>query len=124
MPSYDTENVFAKILRGEIPSRKRFENDVAYAFDDIAPHAPVHVLVIPKGEFTDFGDFVGKASPETAARFFASVREVAENALDLREGGYRIIANTGSDAMQEVPHFHVHILAGEKLGGLLPKKSA
>ncbi|MET0155224.1 MAG: HIT domain-containing protein [Rickettsiales bacterium] len=120
MPDYDDVNIFARILRKEIPAKILFENDAALAFDDIAPMAPVHALVIPKGNYVDFGDFTAKATPKEIADFWAAVRLVAEDVLSLRSGGYRIIANTGRDASQEVPHFHVHVLAGKKLGGLLP----
>jgi len=121
MPSYDDNNVFARILRKELPANIRYENDAALAFDDIAPHAAVHVLVIPKGKYADFGDFVANAAPGAVAKFFEAVRHVAEDVLGLRPDGYRIIANTGRHASQEVPHFHAHILAGEPLGGLLAK---
>jgi histidine triad (HIT) family protein len=122
MPSaaYDANNVFARIIRGEIKASVRYEDDAAIAIDDASPAAPVHALVLPKGPYTDFGDFIARAGTEEAARFFATVRRVAEDVLNLREGGYRLIANTGTDASQTVAHFHVHILGGRKLGGLLP----
>lgn len=120
MSGYDSGNIFAKILRGDIPAKKRFENDGVIAFDDVSPAAPVHVLVIPKGEYTDFGDFCAKAGEERVAAFFAAVREIAENVLGLRENGYRLIMNTGADASQTVFHFHAHILAGRPLGALVP----
>lgn len=118
--TYDPNNIFAKILRGEIPCKKIFENEHALAFEDIAPAAPVHVLVVPKGEYASFHDFSSKASPETMAGFYASVRQVTER-LGLTESGYRILTNHGPDASQTVHHFHVHILGGRPLGGLLPK---
>lgn len=115
--SYDKNNIFAKILRGEIPCKKVFENEYALAFYDIAPAAPVHVLVIPKGEYISFNDFSANAPKELVHGFFAAVQEVAAQ-LDLQKG-YRLISNHGEDAGQLVPHFHVHILGGKNLGKLL-----
>lgn len=117
--TYDSNNVFAKILRGEIPCRKVHENEFVLAFEDIAPAAPVHVLVIPKGEYESFNDFSARASMEEVKGFFASVQTIAAK-LGLAEGGYRLITNHGPDAAQSVPHFHVHILGGRSLGPLLP----
>ncbi len=117
--AYDPANIFARILRGEVPCRKVYEDDVALAFYDIAPAAPVHVLVLPKGEYISFDDFTERAAPATVAAFFASVRAVARGE-GLSETGYRLISNHGADASQSVPHFHVHILGGKPLGGLLP----
>ena len=119
---YDSNNIFARILRGEIPSRKVFENEFALAFHDINPQAPVHVLVIPKGEFISIADFSESAPAELIAGFWRTVGEVARQ-LQLEAPGYRILANMGADAHQEVPHFHVHILGGRALGKLLPEKS-
>lgn len=115
--SYDTNNIFAKILRGEIPCKKVYEDDYALAFHDIAPKAPVHVLVIPKTEAVSFADF-SQMEARIVAGYFAAVGKVASQ-LGLVEGGYRLISNAGRDANQEVPHFHTHILAGRNLGGLL-----
>ncbi len=117
--AYDSNNIFAKILRGEIPCKKVHEDEFAMAFHDIAPDAPVHVLVVPKGEFVSFDDFATNARPEFMKGFFASVQKVAKM-LNLQDGGYRIISNHGADASQSVHHFHVHILGGKNLGGLLP----
>ena len=117
---YDKSNIFARILRGEIPCTKVFENDYALAFHDINPQAPVHVLVIPKTAYVSFADFAAEAPPPTVAGFFKAVATVAKS-LNLEEPGYRILANTGYDAHQEVPHFHVHIFAGRKLGPMLPQ---
>lgn len=114
---YNKNNVFAKILRGEIPCNKVHEDEFALAFHDIAPDAPVHVLVVPKGEYSSFDDFAQKASPEFMKGFFCSVQGVAQS-LGLPEKGYRIITNHGNDALQTVHHFHVHILGGKNLGGL------
>jgi len=116
--AYDTTNIFARILRGEIPCKKVYEDDAVLAFEDIQPAAPIHVLVIPKGQFVSFHDFAISGEANLAS-FFASVRKVAEQ-LGVAEGGYRLITNHGADASQSVPHFHVHILAGRALGGLLP----
>jgi histidine triad (HIT) family protein len=97
-----------------------FENDHALAFHDIAPVAPVHVLVIPKGEYVSFDDFTQNAPATMITGFFQAVQSVAAQE-GVQEAGYRLLANHGADAGQEVPHFHVHILAGRSLGGLLVK---
>ena len=115
---YDTDNIFAKILRGEIPCTKIYEDDFALAFEDINPQAPVHVLVIPKGQYVSMDDFSNYASDEEVAGFMRAVGITARQ-LDLSESGYRIIANTGTDGMQEVPHFHIHVFGGKKLGAML-----
>lgn len=117
--AYDKNNVFAKILRGEIPSKKVYEDEFAFAFHDISAAAPVHVLVIPKGEYISFTDFTANAPKELVYGFFTSVQKVTQQ-LGVQEGGYRLISNHGPDASQSVPHFHVHILGGRSLGGLLP----
>lgn len=117
--AYDGSNVFAKILRGEIPCKRVYEDDYALAFHDIHPLAPVHVLVIPKGEYVSMDDFSAQAPPETVAGFFRAVGETAR-LLGL-SGGYRFLANNGSDANQEVPHLHVHIFGGAPLGPMLKK---
>lgn len=116
---YDPSNIFAKILRGEIPCNKAYEDEAALAFHDIAPAAPVHVLVIPKGEYASFDDFARDAGDGEVHRFFSTVQKIAR-ALGVDETGYRLITNHGADASQSVPHFHVHILGGRLLGGLLP----
>lgn len=118
--SYDTDNIFAKILRGEIPNEPVYEDEAVMAFRDIAPAAPTHVLVIPKGEYVSFDDFAQKAGMGAVAGFFAKVQHVASEVLGLGENGYRLITNHGPEANQTVPHFHVHILGGKPLGGLLP----
>ena len=115
---YDGNNIFAKILRGEIPCAKVFEDDFALAFDDINPQAPVHVLVIPKGDYVSLADFSERAGEAEIAGFFRAVGAVARQ-LGLEDPGYRILANHGDDAMQEVAHFHVHIFGGKKLGAML-----
>lgn len=116
---YDKNNVFARILRGEIPSKKAYEDERVLAFYDVSPAAPVHVLVIPKGEYVSFDDFAAKAGTEAMSNFFGKVRDIA-GALGVDKTGYRLISNHGADASQSVPHFHVHILGGRPLGGLLP----
>lgn len=116
---YDPNNIFARILRGDIPNNTVYEDAHVLAFNDINPQAPTHILVIPKGAYVSLTDFAQLASPEEQAAFFAAVgRIVAEKKLD--ENGYRVIANAGDHGGQEVPHFHLHILAGKKLGRMLP----
>lgn len=115
---YDKNNIFAKILRGEIPCKKVYEDEFVLAFEDIAPAAPVHVLVIPKGEYVSFDDFALRAPAAEVKGFFAAVQKTAA-LLNVRENGYRILSNHGQDAGQIVPHFHVHILGGRLLGRLL-----
>jgi histidine triad (HIT) family protein len=119
--AYDKNNIFAKILRGEIPCQKVYEDKFALAFNDIAPDAPVHVLVVPKGEYVSFHDFSVNATPEFMKGFFTAVQKVAQQ-LNLEQSGYRIISNHGPDASQSVPHFHVHILGGRPLGRLVQKE--
>jgi len=118
--AYDSDNIFAKILRGEIPCDKVFENDHALAFRDISPQAPVHVLVIPKGAYVNMDDFSAKASDAEIAGFFRAVGQVARD-LGVVDAGFRTLANNGLDAHQEVPHLHVHIFAGRDLGGMIKK---
>ena len=121
---YDDRNIFAGILRGEIPCRKVMEDAFALAFHDINPQAPVHVLVIPRRAYVSMADFSARAEAEEIAGFFRAVGAVARQ-LGLEAPGYRIIANAGDDASQEVPHFHVHILAGRAFGHrLVPEGSA
>ena len=116
--AYDPENIFAKILRGEIPCDKVYENEYCLAFRDINPQAPTHVLVIPKGEYVSIDDFTGAAPAELVTGYFRAVGAVARH-LGLEDSGYRILANTGADALQEVPHLHIHIFAGRPLGPML-----
>lgn len=118
--TYDDSNIFAKILRGEIPCERVYEDDFALAFNDIRPLAPVHILVIPKGPYVSLDDLTNEASPEFVGGFFRAVGEVARQAGAV-ENGYRILANNGADAHQEVMHFHVHVFAGRRLGGMLKK---
>ena len=118
--TYDTENIFAKILRGEIPCTKVYEDDHALAFEDITPQAPVHVLVIPKGAYVSMDDFSQSGSDAEISGFFRAVGTVARQ-LEVSEPGYRFLSNVGDDGNQEVPHFHVHIFGGRKLGGMLKR---
>jgi diadenosine tetraphosphate (Ap4A) HIT family hydrolase len=117
---YDDGNVFAKILRGEIPCKKVFEDAWALAFHDIAPLAPVHVLVIPKARFVSLADFSARASEAEIAGFWRAVGAVARD-LGLEAPGYRILANVGAHGGQEVPHFHVHLFGGRALGRMLER---
>ena len=115
---YDDQNILARILRGEIPNRTVYEDEWALALQDINPQAPEHVLVIPKGAYVSWDDFSAKASDAEIAGFSRAVGHAARE-LGLVETGYRLIANVGIDAHQEVPHLHVHILGGKTLGPLL-----
>lgn len=118
--AYDPDNVFAKILRGEIPCDKVHEDDRVLAFRDINPQAPVHVLVIPKGEYVSLDDFADKAPADEVAAFFKAVADIARD-LGLVEPGYRVLANHGRDGGQEIPHFHVHIFGGRPLGRMIAR---
>ena len=117
---YDEGNIFAKILRGEIPCDKLFEDDHALAFKDINPQAPTHVLVIPKGAYVSWDDFSARADDAAIAGFVRAVGSVARD-LGLVAPGYRLLANVGGDAHQEVGHLHVHLFAGRKLGPMLAR---
>lgn len=117
---YDTGNIFARILRGEIPSRRVYEDDHALAFHDINPLAPHHILVIPKGPYVSWDDFSAKASDLEIVGFVRAVGKVARDS-GLVEDGYRLLANTGVNSGQEVPHLHVHIFAGRPLGPMLAR---
>ena len=118
MPFYDDTNIFARILRGEIPNKTVYEDEHVLAFHDIGPKAPVHVLVIPKGRYVSVVDFGTNATPEEIIAFWRAVAKVAGE-LGVTETGFRTIANTGQNGGQEVPHFHVHILGGASLGPML-----
>lgn len=117
---YDDQNIFAKILRGEIPSTRVYEDDHALAFLDINPQAPTHILVIPKGAYVSWDDFSARAPDAEIAGFIRAVGIVARNA-GLVEPGYRLLANIGQHGHQEVPHLHVHIFAGRPLGPMLAR---
>jgi diadenosine tetraphosphate (Ap4A) HIT family hydrolase len=121
--AYDESNVFARILRGELPCKRILENEHALAFHDINPLAPAHALVIPKGAYVSMADFGAKASSDEIAGFFRAVAETAEQ-LGVAESGYRLLANSGPDAHQEVAHFHVHLVGGAPLGPMLRKVGA
>lgn len=116
--AYDTNNVFARILRGELPAKKVHEDEHVLAFHDIAPKAPVHVLVIPKKPYVSMDDFTREAGPEEVGRFFKAVGEIARK-LGVDRDGYRVILNTGGHGGQEVPHIHAHILAGRPIGPMV-----
>jgi diadenosine tetraphosphate (Ap4A) HIT family hydrolase len=119
LPPYDDSNIFARILRGELPSKKVYEDEWALAFHDIAPQAPIHVLVIPKGRYCSFADFSASATEQEIAGFTRAVGKVAKD-LGLEASGYRLLANMGEHSGQEVPHFHVHLFGGRPLGRMLP----
>lgn len=120
--SYDPDNIFARILRKELPSRTVYEDDYALAFHDIAPKAPIHILVIPKGPYVSIVDFSESAPAEEITGFWRAVAKVAQE-QGLTERGFRLISNSGPNANQEVPHFHVHLFGGTRLGPMLAKKS-
>ena len=117
---YDDANIFAKILRGEIPSKKVYEDEHALAFHDINPQAPVHILVIPKGRYVSWDDFSCKAADAEIAGFIRAVGQVARD-NGLVAPGYRLLANIGGHGHQEVPHLHVHLFGGRQLGAMLPR---
>ena len=118
--TYDPENIFARILRGEIPNDTVLETEHSLAFNDIQPQAPVHVLVIPKGPYVTYDQFVQEAPDAEILDFQRTIGKVcAMNGLE--EGGFRLISNAGENGVQEVPHLHVHILAGRPLGRMLQK---
>ena len=117
---YDDQNIFAKILRGEIPNKAVYEDEFALAFHDINPQAPTHILVIPKGAYVSWDDFSAKAGEAEIAGFVRAVGHVARE-QGMVEPGYRLLANTGTDSHQEVPHLHVHIFAGRPMGPMLSR---
>jgi diadenosine tetraphosphate (Ap4A) HIT family hydrolase len=117
---YDDNNIFARILRGEIPSTRVYEDEFAFAFPDINPAAPTHILVIPKGHYVSWDDFSANGTDAEIAGFVRAVGRVARDA-GLVEPGYRLLANTGPDSHQEVPHLHVHIFGGRPLGPMLAR---
>ena len=118
--AYDKENIFAKILRGEISCDKAFEDEYTLAFRDINPQAPVHVLVIPKGPYINTDDFSVKASDAEIVGYTRAVGQIVRE-LGIVDMGFRVLANNGPNAHQEVPHFHTHILAGRDLGHMIKK---
>ena len=114
---YDENNVFAKILRKEIPCNPIYEDDKVFFFNDINPQATIHILAIPKMSVTDYNDFIAKADKEMIKYFFDKINEIAKK-HGLLDSGFRLVTNNGRDANQEVPHFHIHILGGENLKGI------
>jgi len=116
--AYDSNNIFARILRGEIPAKKIYEDSHALAFHDINPQAKLHALVIPKGAYVSWADFSARASDAEIAGFVRAVGKVAKQ-LGVEDSGYRILANHGPDSHQEVPHLHVHIFGGQRLGRMI-----
>jgi histidine triad (HIT) family protein len=115
---YDDNNIFAKILRGEIPCRKVFEDDHTLAFEDIHPQAPVHTLVIPKGKYVTMADFSAKASDAEIVALMRAVTKVAE-LKGITTTGFRVLVNNLGNSMQEVPHLHIHVFGGRPLGAML-----
>ncbi|MDF3033999.1 MAG: hinT [Alphaproteobacteria bacterium] len=115
--AYDVNNVFAKILRGEMPAERVYEDDHVLAIKDIHPKAPIHVLVLPKGPYTSLMDFSIRATVEEMGYFFQTITKIAER-LGLNDKGFRLVSNIGADAGQIVPHFHVHLLGGKQLGSM------
>ena len=118
---YDDNNIFARILRDEIPSRRVYQDEWAIAFHDISPQAAVHILVIPRGRYVSLSDFATTASAAEIAGFYRAVVTVARE-QGLEEAGYRTLTNMGQHAGQEVPHFHLHLFGGEKLGPMLARR--
>lgn len=118
--SYDDQNIFAKILRGEIPNKTVKETEHTLAFEDIQPQAPLHILVIPKGPYVSFDHFVQEASDAEVLDYVRVVGEICR-AEGLEQDGWRLISNAGRHGVQEVPHLHVHILAGRPLGRMLAR---
>lgn len=117
---YDDNNVFARILRGELPCKKVYEDEFALAFHDIAPQAPVHILVIPKGRWVSWDDFSAGAGEAEIAGFIRAVGTVARD-NDLVDPGYRMLANVGQHGHQEVPHLHVHLFGGRQFFAMVPQ---
>lgn len=118
---YNKNNIFARILRKELPADIVYEDDYVLAFHDVNPKAPVHILVIPKGEYVSFFDFSGHASPEEMAALNKAIHQIVRS-FDLQKKGFRILSNCGADGGQEVPHFHVHVFGGRSLGPMIIPK--
>ena len=118
--SYDKNNIFAKILRGEIPCKKVYENEYVLSFHDINPQKKIHILVIPKGEYIDLDDFVNKASDKEIIAFNKAIFLIVKMLkISNQENGYRVLSNIGEDGGQEVPHLHYNIFGGEKIGKMV-----
>ena len=120
---YDHDNIFARILRGEIPCDRVYEDDHVLAFNDISPKAPTHILVIPKGPYVSMDDFTANASDTEIAALFRAVGAVARQ-VGVADGGNRFLANAGANAHQEVAHLHIHVFGGRRLGAMLPGVAA
>jgi len=118
--AYDDQNIFAKILRGEIPNDTVYEDDHVLAFRDIAPQAPVHILIIPKGAYVSIDHFAAHGSPAETAAFYSAISKIVAQE-GLQKDGFRCIANTGLNGGQEVPHYHMHILGGAPIGPMVAK---
>ncbi|MCK0167898.1 HIT domain-containing protein [Jannaschia sp. S6380] len=123
MPTYDDQNIFARILRGEIPNDTVAETDHTLAFNDITPQAPVHVLAIPKGAYVDYADFHARAPEAEIADFHRTCAAICAD-RGLTENGFRAITNAGAHGVQEVPHFHLHLIGGRPLGRMLARPEA
>ena len=121
MMSYDPSNIFARILRGELPCKKIAEDEHTLAFEDINPQMPVHILVIPKGSYVDWSDFTSNASEKEHSAFTKMVGHVA-NLAGIKDSGYRIISNSGDDGHQEVRHLHIHVLGGAAIGPMVSQR--
>ena len=118
--SYDKNNIFAKILRGEIPCKKVYENEYVLSFHDINPQKKIHVLVIPKGHYIDLDYFTTKASDKEIVEFNKAITYIVKMLkISNQETGYRVLSNTGKNGEQEVPHLHYHIFGGEKIGKMV-----
>lgn len=120
MSGYDDNNIFAKVLKGEIPCKKVYEDDHTLAFEDIHPQAPVHTLIVPKGKYISMHDFAAKGTEAELAAFVRAIGKVTA-LKELDDQGYRIIVNSGVDGGQEVPHLHVHVCGGRRLGRMLAR---
>ena len=112
---YDDDNIFAKIINKKVSTKVILESKYAIAFNDIAPQAPIHILIVPKGKYIKYDDFINKASKEEITDFFMLINRLVEM-NNLKDTGYRLISNAGENANQEVPHLHFHLLAGKNLG--------
>ena len=119
--TYDDNNIFAKIIRGEIPCKKIYEDEYTLAFPDINPLAPVHILVIPKGKYISQTEFAEKATDAEIAALHKAIVKVAKDAK-ITENGYRVITNIGENGGQEVKHLHFHVLGGHKIGAMVTRK--
>ena len=118
--SYDKNNIFAKILRGEIPCKKVYENEYVLSFHDINPQKKIHILVIPKGQYIDLNDFTTKASDKEIVEFNKAITHITKMLkISNQEGGCRLLSNIGKDGGQEVPHLHYHIFGGEQIGKIV-----